>query len=156
MASVFAFSIAAGRLTFGFIMKRIHWQKIIIFGLICCAILIVSTLQLSKLVDPNVTNSTTGLAVAMLFPLIGFFMAAIYPTLCSTVLSSQPPHLQSAMSGLIIIFSALGGTIGSRMISEIFKHFGGITAFYCVLIPIVLLMILIPPYSKLQSRKLSQ
>ncbi|AFJ43392.1 hypothetical protein [Francisella orientalis] len=47
--------------------------------------------------------------IALLFPMIGFFMAPIYPTLCSSILSSQPENLQSAMAGLIIIFSALGG-----------------------------------------------
>lgn len=80
-------------------------------------------------------------------------MAPIYPTLCSSILSSQPENLQSAMAGLIIIFSALGGTIGSRIISEIFAHFGGVTAFYCVLIPIALLVLLIPPYAKLHRNK---
>ncbi|GMN89591.1 MFS transporter [Francisella sciaenopsi] len=153
MASVFALSIAAGRITFGFIMKKVDWKKIIIIGLICCGILIVSTLQLSKLINPNQTDSSMAIIVALLFPMIGFFMAPIYPTLCSSILSSQPENLQSAMAGLIIIFSALGGTIGSRIISEIFAHFGGVTAFYCVLIPIALLVLLIPPYAKLHRNK---
>ncbi|MDE4992730.1 transporter, partial [Francisella tularensis subsp. holarctica] len=62
-------------------------------------------------------------------------MAKIYTTLSSSVLSSQPENLQSDMAGLIIIFSALGGTIGSKEISEIFAQFGVITAYYFVLIP---------------------
>ncbi|AIT10087.1 fucose permease [Candidatus Francisella endociliophora] len=153
MASVFALSIAAGRIIFGVIMKKISWQKIILTGLICCAVLIIFTLQLSKLIDPEQSDTLIAIVVAMIFPMIGFFMAPIYPTLCSSVLSSQPEHLQSAMAGLIIIFSALGGTIGSRIISEIFAHFGGVTAFYCVLIPIALLVLLIPPYAKLHGNK---
>ncbi|MEY8872061.1 sugar MFS transporter [Francisella philomiragia] len=108
MASIFALSIAAGRITFGFIMKKIDWKVIIIIGLICCRILIVSTLQLSKLIDTNQTDSYLAVVIALLFPMIGFFMAPIYPTLCSSILSSQPEYLQSAMAGLIIIFSALG------------------------------------------------
>ncbi|AEI35926.1 MFS transporter [Francisella salina] len=153
MASIFALSIAAGRITFGFIMKKIDWKLIIIIGLICCGILVISTLQLSKLIDTNQTDSYLAVVIALLFPMIGFFMAPIYPTLCSSILSSQPENLQSAMAGLIIIFSALGGTIGSRIISEIFAHFGGVTAFYCVLIPIALLVLLIPPYAKLHRNK---
>jgi len=150
MASVFALSIAAGRIAFGFIMKKVDWKKIILIGLVCCALLIIFTLQLSKFIDPEQTDTAIAIIVAMIFPMIGFFMAPIYPTLCSSILSSQPENLQSAMAGLIIIFSALGGTIGSRIISEIFAHFGGTTAFYRVLIPIVLLVLLIPPYAKLQ------
>ncbi|WP_150466928.1 MFS transporter [Francisella sp. SYW-9] len=153
MASVFALSIAAGRITFGFIMKKIDWKKVILLGLICCAILIVFTLQLSKLINPKETDTLIAIVISLLFPMIGFFMAPIYPTLCSSILSSQPEKLQSAMAGLIIIFSALGGTIGSRIISEIFAHFGGVTAFYCVLIPIALLVLLIPPYAKLHRNK---
>ena len=75
--------------------------------------------------------------------MIGFFMAPIYPTLCLSVLSSQPENLQSAMAGLIIIFSALGGTIGFRVISKIFVHFEGVIA---------LLVLLIPPYAKLHGK----
>lgn len=153
MASVFALSIAAGRITFGFIMKKIDWKTIIIIGLICCGVLIISTLQLSRLITPTQTDSSIAIIIALLFPMIGFFMAPIYPTLCSSVLSSQPENLQSAMTGLIIIFSALGGTIGSRIISEIFAHFGGVTAFYSVLIPITILVLLILPYAKIHGNK---
>lgn len=110
MASVFALSIAAGRITFGFIMKKVDWKKVILIGLTCCAILIVFTLQLSKLINPKETDTLIAIVISLLFPMIGFFMAPIYPTLCSSILSSQPEKLQSAMAGLIIIFSALGGT----------------------------------------------
>ncbi|WP_232500759.1 transporter, partial [Francisella tularensis] len=104
-------------------------------------------------INPDGTDTVIGVLIALLFPMIGFFMAKIYPTLCSSVLSSQPENLQSAMAGLIIIFSALGGTIGSKVISEIFAQFGGITAFYFVLIPIIFLVLIIPPYAKLHGNK---
>ena len=90
MASVFALSIAAGRITFGFIMKKVDWKKIILIGLVCCALLIIFTLQLSKLIDPKQTDTILAIVVAMIFPMIGFLMAPIYPTLCSSILSSQP------------------------------------------------------------------
>ncbi|MBN3711837.1 MFS transporter [Francisella tularensis subsp. holarctica] len=41
MASFFALNITAGRIIFGFIMKKIDWKKIILIALICCAILII-------------------------------------------------------------------------------------------------------------------
>lgn len=134
MASVFALSIAASKITFGFIIRKIDCKKIIIIGLICCTILIISTLQLSKLINPDESGSIIAMLMALLFPMIGFFMAPIYLTLCLSVLSSQPENLQNAMAGLFIIFSALGDTIGSRVISEIFVHFEGVIVLYCVLI----------------------
>jgi hypothetical protein len=45
------------------------------------------------------------------------------------------------MSGLIIIFSALGGTLGSRIVGILFGEVGGVKAFYVLLIPMVLLII---------------
>ena len=74
-------------------------------------------------------------------PLIGLFIAPIYPLLNSTVLSHLPKNLHSPMSGLIIIFSALGGTLGSRIVGILFERVGGENAFYFLIIPIVLLVI---------------
>jgi MFS-type transporter involved in bile tolerance (Atg22 family) len=44
------------------------------------------------------------------------------------------------MAGLIVVFSALGGTTGSIVTGNLFEAFGGRTAFYFSLIPITLLM----------------
>ena len=41
------------------------------------------------------------------------------------------------MVGLIVVFSALGGTTGSLIIGRTFAAVGGSTAFYLLLIPIV-------------------
>jgi MFS-type transporter involved in bile tolerance (Atg22 family) len=55
------------------------------------------------------------------------------------------------MSGLIIIFSALGGTTGSIITGNIFQHFGGQTAFYFSLIPISILIVGLYFFKKLQT-----
>jgi fucose permease len=153
MAGFFALSIAVGRIFFGIIMKKISWKKVLLLGLVSCAVLIIVTLELSQIVPRDTQNSYIGITVALLLPLMGFFLGPIYPTLCSSILSSLPANMQSAMAGLIIIFSALGGTIGSRIVSQIFAHFGGVIAFYCVLIPIALLVLLIPFYAKLHHSR---
>ena len=44
------------------------------------------------------------------------------------------------MSGLIIIFSAIGGTLGSRLIGLLFKHVGASEAFSYTLLPMALLL----------------
>ncbi len=48
-----------------------------------------------------------------------------------------------AMTGLIVIFSALGGTLGWRITAIVFARFDGIHAFYFSLIPMTLLLILL-------------
>jgi hypothetical protein len=63
-------------------------------------------------------------------------MAPIYPALNSAILSAMPRTRQSAMVGLIVLFSALGGTTGSLIIGRTFAAIGGSGAFYLLLIPI--------------------
>ena len=75
------------------------------------------------------------------FPLVGLFLAPIYPLINSVVLSSLPKKLHSPMSGLIIIFSAIGGTLGSRTIGYLFKNIGAESAFSYTVIPMGLLFV---------------
>ena len=90
--------------------------------------------------------------LGFILPLIGLFIAPIYPLLNSTVLSSLPKRLHSPMSGLIIIFSALGGTIGSRIVGELFESVGGANAFYFLLIPMVLLIVFVLLIDRMSKR----
>ncbi|MGG2362752.1 hypothetical protein ACE4Z5_28055, partial [Salmonella enterica] len=57
---------------------------------------------------------------AWALPLVGFFMAPVYPTLNSVVLSSVDRADQPGLIGLIVVFSALGGTTGSRVVALLF------------------------------------
>ena len=79
--------------------------------------------------------------IGFVFPLIGLFIAPVYPLIASATLSALPQKMHSAMTGLIVIFSALGGTLGSRIIGMLFEHVGGAKAFYFMIIPISLLII---------------
>jgi fucose permease len=88
---------------------------------------------------------------AFLFPLIGLFIAPVYPLLTSTVLSVIPKAQQAAMTGLIIVFSALGGTLGSRIIAYFFEREGG-AAFYFTLVPMFLLMLSILLLRRMTAR----
>jgi fucose permease len=76
---------------------------------------------------------------AFLFPLIGLFMGPIYPVMCSTLLSALPKSDHAPMMGLIVVFSALGGTTGSFITGRIFAAFDGALAFYLLLVPMALL-----------------
>jgi predicted MFS family arabinose efflux permease len=56
------------------------------------------------------------------------------------------------MSGLIVVFSALGGTTGSIITGHVFDAYGGQTAFYFSLIPISILIILLIIFKRLQPK----
>jgi MFS transporter, FHS family, glucose/mannose:H+ symporter len=56
------------------------------------------------------------------------------------------------MSGLIVIFSALGGTTGSIITGHIFEAYGGQTAFYFSLVPILVLIVCLYFLNRLQKR----
>ena len=71
--------------------------------------------------------------VAYGLPAVGVLLAPIYPTLCSAVLSALPPQRHSAMTGLILISSALGGTVGSAITGRVFASLSGKVAFLAII-----------------------
>jgi len=92
--------------------------------------------------DPHVSWASAPLAT-FLFPLIGLFMAPIYPGINSVMLSSLPQHQHSSMTGLLVIFSALGGTTGSFVTGYVFGNFSGHFAFYLTLVPIAIVLVML-------------
>ncbi|MBZ9613171.1 hypothetical protein [Rheinheimera maricola] len=91
---------------------------------------------------PNAAvNLFTAPLAAYVFPLIGLFMAPIYPVINSVMLSALPKMQHAPMTGLIVVFSALGGTIGSMVLGYTFASFDGQTAFHLSLLPLSLLLL---------------
>ena len=140
--SIFAGCLAVGRLLAGVVMRRLNWYPVLTVCMLAMGATVLLTLPLTHGVnhDPNVTWSTAPVA-AFLFPLIGLFMAPIYPGINSVMLSSLPRHQHAPMTGLLVIFSALGGTTGSLITGYVFGHVNGHFAFYLTLVPIVLMVV---------------
>jgi fucose permease len=134
-----------GRLLTGFVLMRVKWIYLLSFCLVLIAIIVIIVLPMSSARSfPSINASWTNAPISVyLLPIMGLFMAPIYPTINSTILSSLPKHMHSSVSGLIVIFSAIGGTIGSIITGHIFESFDGKTAFYFSLIPIVILVTLL-------------
>ena len=146
MASILALSLALGRFVAGFLTKYINWVYLVIICVVVSGSILVYVLpQLQGDIESigEISSLSQVPLLGFILPLIGLFIAPIYPLLNSTVLSSLPKSLHSPMSGLIIIFSALGGTIGSRIVGELFENIGGASAFYFLLIPMGLLIIFV-------------
>lgn len=142
MTSIFAAALALGRLLAGQILRVINWYTFLNVCLVCMAAIILILLPLTQKTQVGViTDIFNAPMVAYLLPLIGLMMAPIYPVLNSVMLSSLIQSKQAAMTGLIVVFSALGGTTGSMITGYFFELFGGQQAFYLSLIPIGLILI---------------
>ncbi|KQQ87066.1 sugar MFS transporter [Massilia sp. Leaf139] len=142
VASIFAACLALGRLSAGVIMRKVHWYTVMNGCVIGMAVVVLLALPLTRdlAIDANVSWANAPLAT-FLFPLIGLFMAPIYPGINSVMLSSLPKNQHSCMTGLLVIFSALGGTTGSFITGYVFGNFSGHFAFYLTLVPITLVLI---------------
>ncbi len=153
MASILAASTALGRLAAGFALRRIHWFFVLIGCLVAASVLVLIAIPLAQSTSGEpVTSWANAPLGAFVFPLIGLFIAPIYPAINSVVLSNLPARQHGPMSGLIVIFSALGGTTGSIITGTIFESYGGETAFYFSLVPISLLAISLFFFNRLQNK----
>lgn len=142
MASILAGSTALGRFLAGIVMKKLNWYWVLTTCLLLAGLLVVVAVPLAEGSSGRVvTGWGDAPLAAFVFPLIGLLIAPVYPAINSLILSALPVQKHGLMSGLIIIFSALGGTTGSIITGNIFQHFGGQAAFYFSLIPIAILII---------------
>ena len=153
MASILAACTALGRFIAGVVLRKIHWLLVLIVCLLLAATLVLLVIPLaSKLQVTSINNWADAPLVAFIFPVIGLLLAPVYPAINSVILSSLPARQHGPMSGLIVIFSALGGTTGSIITGNIFQHYGGQTAFYFSLIPISILIISLIFFNRLQKK----
>lgn len=152
--AVLAGAFALGRFLSGFFSRKYKWIYVVSFCVICFAVSIFLVLPLTHNIqlDENATWFNAPLAV-YIFPLMGVFLAPIYPSINSVILASIPKYLQSSMSGLIVVFSAIGGTLGSMITGFVFQETGGQQAFYLSFIPLSLLVIFVILMNRQLSKK---
>ena len=151
--SIYAGSIALSRFLTGYLAKKFSWFKLQLTYLILAAIFILYVLLNSM--DLKISSFEYWFqapTLAFILSFVGFFLGPIYPTICSIVLSKLDKIHHSSMTGLIIIFSALGGTTGSIIIGLISDNFNVHTAFYFPVIPIVLLILVLIPYKNTSDK----
>lgn len=142
MASIFAASLAIGRLSAGALLRLLPWHALLNLCVIAMGVLVLLTLPLASGIEAGeVTGWSSAPLAAWLFPLIGLFMAPIYPAINSVMLSALPRHQHAPMTGLIVIASALGGTTGSMLTGVAFGRLGGETAFYLSLVPMAAILV---------------
>ena len=144
MAVILMLSIALGRYICSLLVKRISWIVLLCSCLVGAALMVLFVLPQTQNMPQLQINSMSDVPViAYVFPLIGFFLAPIYPLVNSFVLSSTEKIYHSPMASLLVFFSAVGGTLGSRLVGYLFKNIGGQKAFYFALVPMSILLICI-------------
>jgi fucose permease len=141
-ASILAGMTAFGRIGAGIVLKRISWYSLLNVCVVGMGVLVVLVLPLARDVIARTDIGWLNAPIAAyLIPLLGLLMAPIYPVINSVALSSLPKPMHAAMTGLIVVFSALGGTLGSYVTARVFASFDGIHAFYFSLVPMSLLLV---------------
>jgi fucose permease len=141
MTSILALSTALGRFLAGVLLRKLSWFKVLFGGLLLAGILVVVVLPMAEnFGGQQVSGWRDAPIAAFIFPLIGLCIAPVYPAINSVILFSLPARQHAPMAGLIVVFSALGGTTGSIITGHLFEAFNGITAFYFSLIPVSVLL----------------
>ena len=158
MASIMAASIAIGRFLAGYLSQRINWYPLLCACLILAGLLVLAAMPMAQSVDSQrvVTNWFEAPLAAYVFPVIGLCLAPVYPIINSVILSSLPQQQHAPMTGLIVVFSALGGTLGSLITGSLFELFDGATAFYCSLLPMVGILITLTLLKRQTSKPLAE
>jgi len=153
MSVILMLSIALGRYVSSILVKKISWLAILSGCLIFAALIVLFVLpQASGLQPKNIESLKDVPVIGYVFPLIGLFLAPIYPLVNSFVLSSTEKIFHSPMASLLVFFSAIGGTLGSRLVGYLFKHIGGDKAFYFSLVPMSILLLCLYFFSRLQKK----
>ena len=143
LAVIMPASTAVGRLTSAAVIGRLGWFAVVIACLVGIAALIVIALPMASHAQALGDNVgwLNAPATAYLLPATGLLLAPIYPAINSAMLSALPQRQHAAMTGLIVVFSALGGTLGSFITGRLFVAFDGTTAFGLLLVPVAALAV---------------
>ena len=153
MAVILMASFAVGRFITGLLVKHIKWIYIAVTGLLLSAILVLIVLPMaSNIPNQEVTVMADLPLVSFLFPMIGLFLAPLYPLISSAVLSNTDKAKHSALAGILTFSSAIGGTLGSIIIGNLFDTLGGNKVFYLSLVPMAFILIALFMLNKLSNK----
>ncbi len=149
MAAFLAGSQAFGRLVASALLRRVSWFGVVGISLMAAIGLVLLAMPMADRAAPGeVTSWVHAPAAAFVFPLIGFCLAPVYPAITSVMLMTLPRHQHGPMTGLVIVFSATGSTLGSVITGHLFQYVGGQRAFYASLIPITLLLLVLYAFDR--------
>jgi FHS family glucose/mannose:H+ symporter-like MFS transporter len=140
IASLLTVALALGRLVGGLVLRRVAWFGVTALGLVVAAGLVVLALVGAHGATGPIVSWTNAPAAAYILPLVGFVLGPIYPAIYSAMLSALPLRAHGAASSLGVMFSTFGSAVGTIALGFLFEAYGGQSAFFFVLIPIMALL----------------
>ena len=152
MTSILAASTALGRFLSGILLRRFSWLSIVTVCLLAAAMMVGVFVPLATHPSGAITGWRDAPLAAFVFPLIGLFLAPIYPAINSTVLTALPTSEHASMASLSMIFSGIGGTAGTVTTGWLFHLYGGRTAFLLSLVPMGALLFCLALFERLRNR----
>lgn len=142
LASLLTVAVACGRFLAGVALRRIPWFPVLVACLLATAGLMLAALSFVGGAGGTVVMGWTDVpATALILPLTGFFLGPVYPILNSIILNTLPAREHGPMSGLSVIFSAFGSSIGTVALGYLFQAHGGSFAYYFSLFPLGALLV---------------
>ncbi len=149
IGSMFVFALAAGRIFVAFLLKYLSWNKVLfIFYLVGCILLITILITIHK-PEHAVTGIWSIPFIALLLPLMGFFLAPSTPLINSSILTSTPEPKHALMMTIMTITFAISGSLAARLLGFLFDEFGGVTGLkIATVVPLVIMVLMVIPYAR--------
>ena len=139
-----------GRIVTSKIIKRFELSKYFYFC-IYMILIILSTIILIQLFGEEKSQ-----ILLFIFPIIGFFLGPIYPIINSKMISVTEKEKINVLTSIIVIFSSLGSSASSVLLSILFQK--SLFSFYALYVFVAVLILLLLGFSffRLINQKLSK
>lgn len=143
MAGLYAIFAIVGRVSVGFVLRRVAWFPVLCVCLAGAAIVLVAGLLAagSAAGAEAISHWRDAPAAVFLLPVAGLFVGPIWPVMHSAALTSLPVGRHNTLASLSVVFSSISGAVGTPLLGLLFQLYGGLWAFGALSIPIVILAI---------------
>ncbi|WP_262147097.1 MFS transporter [Chryseobacterium foetidum] len=105
-----------GRIFTAQMIRKFDLSKYFYFC-VCMVLLILLLIILIQFTDDDKSS-----VLMFIFPVIGFFLAPLYPVANSKMISSADKEKVNVLTSIIVIFSSLGSSASSALISVLFEN----------------------------------
>lgn len=130
-----------GRIITSKIIQRFSLSK---YFLICVILIFIMLILAQLLLIQDYSN-----AILFVFPLMGLFLAPLYPVIGSKMISGIRKEDINVFTSLMVIFSSLGSSVGSISISILFQN--NLGNYYALFIAIAVIMVFILSFTYFKS-----
>jgi MFS transporter, FHS family, glucose/mannose:H+ symporter len=140
LAGLYAIWAIVGRLSVGFVLRRVAWFPVLVTCIAGAAVVLVAGLLVSPSTPVSAISHWRDAPLAVfLLPLTGLFIGPIFPVMHSAALTSLPVTRHNTLASLSVVFSSTSGAIGTPLLGIVFHHYGGLAALTTLLLPLAIM-----------------